>query len=107
MYVYLTLCFMVMGYVAFTVSIVQSYLSLSVGNYHWQWKSFIVGFTVGAHTFMIVAYFSFFLEDDSTASVRVSYRLWTMLMSLLLGLVAGACSFMGSLYFVRKIYSQA
>ena len=56
MYIYLTLAFVIMGYVASTVSVVQTYLTLSAGNYHWWWRSFFTGFAAGAHIFIICSY---------------------------------------------------
>ena len=107
MYIYLTIAFVIMGYVASTVSVVQTYLALSVGNYNWWWRSFLVGFAAGLHVFLTCFRFYFFLEEGSTASTKLSYILWTALMCLLTGLVAGFWSFTGSFYFVRRIYTKA
>ena len=107
MYVYLTICAIVMAYVASTVSVVQTYAVLSVGNYHWWWRSFILGFAVGVHVFAVCSYFFFFVETDSSFSLKLSYALWTIMLCTLTGLVAGACSFIGSWYFVKQIYTKA
>ena len=107
MYVYLTIAFCIMVYVASTVSVVQTYLALSVGDYNWWWRSYLVGFAVGLHVFLVCSSYYFFLEEGSTMSTKLSYILWTSLICLLIGLVAGFWAFVGSFYFVRRIYTKA
>ena len=55
MYLYLAITGIVMGYVALTVSIVQTFAALSAGKYRWWWRSFLVGFGAGVHIFAICA----------------------------------------------------
>ena len=107
MYVYLTIAFCIMVYVASTVSVVQTYLALSVGDYNWWWRSYLVGFGASLHVFYVCFSYYFFLEEGSTTSTKLSYILWTSLMCLLIGLVAGFWAFVGSFYFVRRIYTKA
>ena len=66
-----------------------------------------MGFKAGVNIFLVCSCYYFFLEDDSTVSTQVSYILWTALMCLLIGLVAGFSAFAGSFYFVRRIYTKA
>ena len=60
-----------MGYVASTVSVVQTYACLSAGNYRWQWRSFLMGFAVGVNIYAVCAYFYFFLEESSTSAMKL------------------------------------
>lgn len=107
MYLYLTIGFVIMGYVASTASVVQTYLALSAGDYNWWWRSYLMGFTAGVHVFIVCFNFYFFLEEGSTASTKLSYVVWTVLLCLLTGLVCGFCAFAGSFYFVKRIYTEA
>ena len=107
MYVYLTVCFLLMTYVASTVAVVQTYIALTVGDYRWQWRSFLLGFGVALHVFLVCAYFFFFVEKDSSTSLWMAYALWTMVLCVLIGMIAGTFSFLGSFFFVSKIYERA
>lgn len=106
MYFYLALGFLLMAIVAQTVSIVQTYIALSVGDYNWWWRSFMVGFLVGAHSYAVCTYYYFFLEPGSSFAMEVSFALWSLLMCTLVGLVSGTNSFVGSYLFVKRIYKQ-
>lgn len=104
-YIYLTICIFVMAYVASAVSVVQTYVMLLVGNYNWWWRSFGLGFAVGVHIFVACSYFLFFVETDASFSLKLNIGAWTAMLCMLTGLVAGTCSFIGSWYFVKRIYT--
>ena len=64
-----------MAYVASTASVVQTYSMLSVGNYHWWWRSFGIGFAVGVHIFAVCSYFIFLVKTDASFSLKINIGL--------------------------------
>lgn len=90
-----------MMYVAATTSIVQTYVALSVGDYCWWWRSYLLGFCGGAVICTTC------LHLASAEEFSFGFVLWTMAMSSLVGMIAGTCSFAGSYCFVQRIYTKA
>ena len=98
MYLKLLLCFLMMIYVAMTTSIVQTYIALSVGDYRWWWRSYLVGFCGG----VMICAFCICLSGEE---LSLGYVLWTLSMCSFVGMIAGTCSFAGSYFFVKRIYA--
>ena len=107
MYFYLFLSFNLMTYVAWTASIVQTYVSLSVGDYNWWWRSYLLGFIGGVHIYAVCAILFMQRQSGVSVALDLSYMVWSLIMCTLVGLVAAAASFTGSFFFVLRIYTQA
>ena len=107
MYLYLLLSFNLMTYVAWTASIVQTYVSLSVGDYHWWWRSYLLGFISGVYIYAACAVLFMQRQVGASLALDISFMVWSLIMCTLVGLVAAAASFTGSFFFVRRIYTKA
>jgi len=106
MYLYLLVCFGLTTYVAMTASIVQTYLSLSAGDYRWWWRSYLIGFCGGIHIYVVCTYL-FLQEEGQTFSLELSAMLWSLAMCTLVGLITGNASFAASYFFIKRIYTKA
>ena len=109
MYFYLGISLCIMSYVSSAVSIVQSYITLSVGLYNWWWRSFVIGLFVSIHLFIFCWHFNYFTDKavDISIHAEMCYIIWTGMLCLLVGLIAGTTSFLGSFYFIKTIYAKA
>ena len=106
MYGYLGLSLLIMGFVSWQVSTVQTYWTLNAGNYNWWWRSFFVGYLVGAQLFFLLAWWGFFREDSDSVLVWLNYCIQASMMCVYVGLMAATFSFAGSWYFVYRIYTD-
>ena len=106
MYFYLGLSMLVMGYVASTISAIQTYAQLSQSRYDWWWPSFLVGFFVGFDLFVVMCNYMFFSNSKGDNITFIKYMIWSFMICTLAGLVAGTMSFFGSLFFIKKIYKR-
>ena len=107
MYGYLGLSLLIMGFVAWQISTVQTYWTLNAGNYNWWWRSFFVGYLVGFHLLALLSWFSFFKEDSDSLYVALNNCIQSLMACVFVGLMAGAFSFAGSWHFVKYIYKDA
>lgn len=107
MFGYLGLSLLIMGFVAWQISTVQTYWTLNAGNYNWWWRSFFVGYLVGAQIFFLLSWWGFFREAEDSILVWVSYCIQASMMCVFVGLMAAAFSFAGSWYFIQHIYKDA
>ena len=109
MYFYLGVSLVMMAYVASAASIIQSYLSLSAGLYNWWWRSFSMGFFVSIPLFIFCWKYKYFADSPHDISVHAEmcYMLWSGMLCMIVGLIAGTMSFTGSYFFIKTIYSKA
>ena len=109
MYFYLGLSLFIMGYVSTAIGIVQTYISLSSGLYNWWWRSLSIGFFVSIHLFIFCWHYNYLTDKPANISIHaeICYILWTGMICLLVGLIAGTMAFTGSFFFVKTIYAKA
>ena len=105
MYVYLGVSLLMMGYVAAVVSIVITYIRLNQGRYDWWWPSFLVGFGVGVNLFLVMTQLALLQQTKKTTYVL--FMVWSWIVCMLVGLIAGTFSFLGSFFFIKRIFTKA
>lgn len=86
-------------------SLMDTYYSLCLENWQWQWRSFIIGgFGCAVYAFIHSIFFTEFkLRGVTTIVLYVGYSL---LLSVLCCLVTGAVGFLSSMFFIRKIFAS-
>ncbi|CCH46191.1 Transmembrane protein [Wickerhamomyces ciferrii] len=99
----LTISYLLLLTLTTAISILNVYHSLSIGNWKWQWYSFLSGFAVGIYTFIYSFYLTKFRFGDHAS--MVIFLLQNIAISSLLGLIGGSVAFIASLYFVKNLYS--
>lgn len=105
MFGFLFFSFLLLTLTTCLVTILITYHSLSLENWRWQWRSFIVG-GVGCAVYVFIhsiLFTKFKLGGFITIVLYVGY---SALISLLCCLVTGSIGFISSMFFIRKIYSS-
>jgi transmembrane 9 superfamily protein 2/4 len=102
---FLLIVFMVMLITCSLVAILMTYLLLCAENYHWWWRSFFSGFSVGFYLFVYSIGFYITRLEFRQFSSTVIYFGWSFAISFLVGLLAGTIGILASFLFIRKIYS--
>jgi len=81
------------------------YFHLCSEDYHWWWRSFLTGTASSLYLFIYAVIFYFKrMEVEGTVNF-VLYAGYTLIATLLFGLITGTVGFFGCFAFVRKIYS--
>lgn len=97
--------FSILMVVTFSVSVVSTYFLLNNENHKWHWKSFLTGASTGVYVFI---YSLFYYSNRTHMSGMLQLSLYlgqTALISTVISLFCGAVAFMGSSWFVSKIYA--
>lgn len=97
--------FSILMAVTFSVSVVSTYFLLNNENHKWHWKSFFTGASTGLYVFV---YSLFYYSNRTHMSGLLQMSLYlgqTVLISTVVSLFCGAVAFMGSSWFVSKIYA--
>jgi transmembrane 9 superfamily protein 2/4 len=103
---FLLLTWFILIFTVAEVSIVFCYLQLCSENYHWWWRSFFVGGSIGLYVFGYSVMFFYVQMDTVYMTASVLYFSYTFLISMTLSLIGGALGFQSCLYFVRSIYGS-
>eukprot|EP00047_Mylnosiga_fluctuans_P003679 m.230337 g.230337 ORF g.230337 m.230337 type:complete len:629 (-) comp12047_c0_seq1:1325-3211(-) len=88
------------------ITIVLIYLQLCAENYHWWWRSFLLGGSCAIYVFLYsVFYYATKLSiDDAVATLL--YFGYSLLMALGVFLATGTIGFYSAFIFIRKIYGS-
>lgn len=104
-YGFMLLVFLILMVVTVCVTIVSTYFLLNAEDYRWQWTSFLAGASTALYVYMYSFYY-FFFKTKMYGMFQTSFYFGYMaLFSSALGTMCGAVSYVGSSYFVKKIYS--
>lgn len=104
-YGFMLLVFVILCIVTVCVTIVCTYFLLNAEDYRWQWTSFLAGASTAVYVYMYSFYYFFFKTKMYGLFQTAFYFGYMALFSLALGILCGMVSYVGSSYFVRKIYS--
>lgn len=105
MFGFLLLSFLLLILTTALITILITYQSLSLENWKWQWRSFIIG-GLGCSIYIFIhsiLFTQFKLRSIVTIVLYVGY---SFLLSMIAALITGSIGFMANMYFVRKIYSS-
>lgn len=104
-YGFMLLVFFILIVVTICVTIVCTYFLLNAEDYRWQWTSFLAGASTALYVYMYSFYYFFFKTKMYGVFQTTFYFGYMALFSVALGTMCGTVSYVGSSYFVRKIYS--
>ncbi|XP_076368296.1 transmembrane 9 superfamily member 3-like [Tachypleus tridentatus] len=103
---FMLLVFFILSIVTVCVTIVCVYFLLNAEDYRWQWTSFLAGGSTAAYVYVYSFYYFFFKTKMFGLFQTAFYFGYMALFSLALGVLCGTLGFVGSSFFVRKIYSN-
>eukprot|EP00048_Salpingoeca_helianthica_P015775 m.228531 g.228531 ORF g.228531 m.228531 type:complete len:628 (-) comp17506_c0_seq1:92-1975(-) len=88
------------------ITIVFIYLQLCAEDYHWWWRSFVLGGASALYVFLysVFYYLTKLSIDDPVASLL--YFGYSALMALSVFLATGTIGFFATFFFIRKIYAS-
>lgn len=104
-YGFMLLVFIILAIVTVCVTIVCTYFLLNAEDYRWQWTSFLAGGSTAAYVYMYSFYYFFFKTKMYGLFQTTFYFGYMAQFSLALGIMCGTFGYVGTSYFVRKIYS--
>ena len=89
-----------------TVGIISSYYLLNKEDYRWWWNSFKSGFFVGIFYIIYLIYYCINYYVPSDKDSLLIYIVVNMMGCFGLSIVCGTFSFIGSFFFIQKIYNS-
>lgn len=104
-YGFMLLVFFILAIVTVCVTIVCTYFLLNAEDYRWQWTSFLAAGSTSGYVYMYSIYYFFFKTKMYGLFQTTFYFGYMALFSLSLGLMCATLGYVGTSYFVRKIYS--
>jgi transmembrane 9 superfamily protein 3 len=104
-YGFMLLVFIILVIVTICVTIVCTYFLLNAEDYRWQWTSFLAGASAAGYVYIYSFYYFFFKTKMYGLFQTTFYFGYMALFSIALGIMCGTISYVGSSFFVRKIYS--
>jgi transmembrane 9 superfamily protein 2/4 len=104
MYGFLLFTICLLSVVVVESVVVAVYLSLSYGDWKWQWRSFWIGSSVAWYIEVYSIYYFFTYLRVTDFSSIVLYLSYTVILSVLVGLAFGALGLYGASIFIYKIY---
>eukprot|EP00096_Caligus_rogercresseyi_P006372 TRINITY_DN2275_c0_g1_i1.p1 TRINITY_DN2275_c0_g1~~TRINITY_DN2275_c0_g1_i1.p1 ORF type:complete len:597 (-),score=174.44 TRINITY_DN2275_c0_g1_i1:192-1982(-) len=105
-YGFMLLVFFILMIVTTCVTIVCSYFLLNAEDYRWQWTSFFAGASTAVYLYLYSIYFFFFKTKMFGLFQTVFYFGYMGLFCAVLGVMTGSMGYIGSSFFVKKIYSN-
>ncbi|CRL02640.1 CLUMA_CG015777, isoform A [Clunio marinus] len=105
-YGFMLLVFLILIVVTICVTIVCTYFLLNAEDYRWQWTSFLSGASTAIYVYIYAFYYFFFKTKMYGLFQTVFYFGYMALFSGALGIICGTVGYVGTTYFVRKIYSN-
>jgi len=104
-YGFMLLVFLILLVVTVCVTIVCTYFLLNAEDYRWQCTSFFAGASTSGYVYLYSIYYFLFKTKMYGLFQTMFYFGHMALFSLGLGIMCGTVGYVGSHYFVRKIYS--
>jgi len=104
-YGFMMLVFVIMIIVTVCVTIVCTYFLLNAEDYRWQWTSFSSAASIALYIYMYAFYYYFFKTKMYGLFQTTFYFGYMALFSSALGMMAGTVGYVGTGFFVHKIYS--
>lgn len=104
-YGFMLLVFVILTIVTVCVTIVCTYFLLNAEDYRWQWTSFLSAGSTAAYVYLYSFYYFFFKTKMYGFFQTTFYFGYMALFSLTLGIMCGTVGYIGTSYFVYKIYS--
>jgi len=104
-YGFMLLVFVILLIVTVCVTIVCTYFLLNAEDYRWQWTSFFAAASTAGYVYIYSIYYFIFKTKMYGLFQTAFYFGHMALFSLGLGIMCGTVGYVGSSYFVRKIYS--
>lgn len=102
---FMLLVFLIMMVVTVCVTIVCTYFLLNSEDYRWRWTSFCAGGSISLYVYLYSFYYFFFKTKMYGLFQTLFYFGYMALGSLALGILCGTVGFVGTSYFVKKVYS--
>merc|ERR1712118_274539 len=101
---FLALMLMIVAVTCAEISIMLTYVQLTVGDYRWWWSSFFASGSSGLYVFFYSAvYYYTRLKIDAMVST-ILYFGYMGILSCIFSLFTGACGFVSTFCFMRVIY---
>lgn len=88
------------------MSLIIVYFRLQNESYSWHWISFLAPFSSSAFVFVYCLIFHSFKLNTTGLFAHVFYYIVSIMISLLVGFVAGSSGYLSSNIFVRSIFSN-
>jgi transmembrane 9 superfamily protein 3 len=102
---FMLLVYVIMIVVTVCVTIVCTYFLLNSEDYRWQWTSFCAGGSISVYVYLYSLYYFIFKTKMFGLFQTVFYFSYMALGSIALGLLCGTLGYVGTRFFVRKIYA--
>jgi len=102
---FMLLVYMILIVVTVCVTIVCTYFLLNSEDYRWQWTSFCAGGSICFYVYLYSFYYFLFKTKMYGLFQTVFYFGYMALASIALGILCGTVGYVGTSYFVKKIYS--
>lgn len=104
MYGFLALVFLVLQVAVMEMSIVITYFQLNTEDYRWWWRSFFVGTGSAWWVLMYSVYYYFSTLDLKGFVPMLMFFTYSLMGSIVYGLITGTIGFLASYVFVMRIY---
>jgi transmembrane 9 superfamily protein 2/4 len=91
--------------VVMQISVVQTYLQLCYEDYQWWWRSWSLGAMPALSTFVLCVGHLFFSVRVTHYTSFIIYIVFSLAVSVFVGLVSGVTAWIASFIFVNRIYS--
>lgn len=104
-YGFMLLVFLILTVVTVCVTIVCTYFLLNAEDYRWQWTSFMAAASTSGYVYLYSFYYFFFKTKMYGLFQTAFYFGYMALFSGMLGILCGTVGYIGTSFFVRKIYS--
>lgn len=105
-YGFMLLVFIIMMIVTVCVTIVCTYFLLNAEDYRWQWTGFLSAASTSIYVY-VYSFYYFFFKTKMYGLFQTSFYFGYMaLFSGALGIICGTVGYIGTSFFVRKIYSN-
>ncbi|ODQ66399.1 endomembrane protein 70 [Nadsonia fulvescens var. elongata DSM 6958] len=105
-YGFLALVFIMSLTTVFETAIVSTYMQLNHENYHWWWRSLLIGSGSAVWVFMYSVFYVYFKLDIDGFVSYVLFFGYSLIGSILYGLITASAGFIASYCFVRQIYGN-
>ena len=89
------------------VAIIQNYMSLCYGYYKWWWRTFFYGASIAVCIFAAMTYHLLFEVTIYHTSTLAIYVLFQFMISVSIGLAAGASATIAVFAFNTSIYQKS
>jgi transmembrane 9 superfamily protein 3 len=104
-YGFMLLVFIILMIVTVCVTIVAVYFLLNSEDYRWQWTSFWAGASCSFYVYLYCIYYFFFKTKMFGFFQTAFYFSHMGMFCVCLGILCGTFGYVGTSFFVRKIYS--